>query len=75
MAKKNKKNQAQEVQQAPAQMQMPPMGMPGFPYPVAPPSHIVQLPPIVQPIIMVPFSAQQPPMANVDEDDEDDFDF
>ena len=75
MARKNKKNKEQ-AQQAPVQNQQMPMGMPGFPYPVAPPSHIVQLPPIVQPIIMVPFSAQQQPMAKVEEEDDfDDFDF
>ena len=81
MSKKKKKEAMQQAaaqQQASAQRQMPPMGMPGyFPYPpVAPASQIVQLPPIVQPIVMVPFTGQQQPLASViDDDDDDDFDF
>ncbi|MBR1747513.1 MAG: hypothetical protein IJ735_04805 [Clostridia bacterium] len=78
MARKNKKAQAQAapVQQVSQRTQMPPMGaMPGgYPYPVAPASQFVQLPPIVQPIVMVPFASQQQPLATFDEDD-DDFDF
>jgi len=77
MSKKKKKAEMQQapVQQAPMQRQMPPMGMPGyFPYPVAPASQIVQLPPIVQPIVMVPFASQQQPLATFEEED-DDFDF
>ena len=48
-----------------------------YPYPVAPASQIIQLPPIVQPIVMVPFSTQQQPLATFVEDDyydeDDDF--
>ena len=78
MARKNKKKQAAIVEQPVAPMRkMPQMGgMPGMcPYPVAPPSRIVQLPPIVQPIVMVPFSSQQQPVASSFDEDDDDFDF
>lgn len=40
--------------------------------PVAPPSGIIQLPPIVQPVVMVPFSSQMQPLATYIDDDEDD---
>ena len=82
MARKNRKKKAQEEvvsfqQQAPVRPMPPQMGgMPGCPYPVAPPARIVQLPPIVQPIVMVPFTSQQQPIASINnDDDDDDFDF
>ena len=39
-------------------------------------SHAIQLPPIIQPIAMIPLSAQQPPVADPLDDDfeEDEFD-
>ena len=47
-----------------------------YPFPVAPASPIVQLPPIVQPIVMVPLTSQQQPIASYyEEEDDDDFDF
>lgn len=40
----------------------------GLPVPAAKPSDIIQLSPIVQPIAMTPYSTQQQPLMNVDED-------
>ncbi len=42
-------------------------------YPVAPPSNIIQLPPIVQPVVMVPFSSQTQPLATYIDDEDEDF--
>ncbi len=45
-------------------------------YPVAPSSNIIQLPPIVQPVVMVPFSSQMQPLATyIDDEDDDDYDY
>ncbi len=73
--KKNKDNYevTQNVERAP-DVTFRPINA-AYPYPVAPASQIIQLPPIVQPIVMVPFSTQQQPLATyVDDDyyDEDD---
>lgn len=37
--------------------------------PIAPPSHSIQLTPIVQPIALVPYSTQQQPICTVNDDD------
>lgn len=47
--------------------------MDAYPYPVAPASQIIQLPPIVQPIVMVPFSTQQQPLATFIDDEDYDY--
>lgn len=79
MARKNKKKQQEQVV-APVQQPGVPYyyqgPVPGaYPFPVAPASPIVQLPPIVQPIVMVPLTSQQQPVASYLDDDDDDFDF
>lgn len=40
--------------------------------PIAPPSQVIQLTPIVQPIALVPYSTQQQPICTVN-DDEDNY--
>lgn len=91
MCRKKKRAQAQPEPSIEAVQQttvMPPMGgYPGYPgtpigvagscpYPVAPASQFIQLPPIVQPIVMVPFASQQQPIATFEEEGDDDyFDF
>ena len=77
MSRKNKKKQ--EAQAMPANNGVPyvyhgPVAG-AYPFPVAPASPIVQLPPIVQPIVMVPLTSQQQPVASYYTDEDDDFDF
>lgn len=73
--KKNKMPVAPAApQRAPEVMYRPMDG--GYPYPVAPASNIIQLPPIVQPIVMVPFSSQQQPVATfIDDEYDDEYDY
>ena len=81
MARKNKKKKGAQVEQVNNNMNcnMPYMyqgPVPGaYPFPCAPASPIVQLPPIVQPIVMVPLTSQQQPVASYIDEEDDDFDF
>ena len=73
MSRKKRKQMEQEARRAGDFAYRP---MDGYSYPVAPASQVIQLPPIVQPIVMVPFASQQQPLATfVEEEDDDDFDF
>lgn len=79
MAKKKKKKKGEQAQATAPVNAMPYYyqgPVPGaYPFPCAPASPIVQLPPIVQPIVMVPLTSQQQPVASYYEDEDDDFDF
>lgn len=82
MSRKKRRQEEERAQQA-QQMnynQNPNVlyGPMGGVYPVAPPANFIQLPPIVQPMVVVPFSSQMQPMVsavNDDDDDDEDWDY
>ncbi|HOO22550.1 MAG TPA: hypothetical protein PKY53_02590 [Clostridia bacterium] len=72
MARKSKKDDfyEQDMMEYYPQGPQPFFGpVPGI-IPVAPPSHTIQLTPIIQPIAIVPYSNQQQSVASNDDDDE-----
>lgn len=79
--KKRMQEKAEAERRAAAQQKRLDRQIPGVIYgpagpivPAAPATPIIQLPPIVQPVVMVPFSSQMQPIATFDDDfdDEDD---